>query len=384
MAPTEILAEQHFGKLVGWLAPLLAPRGLCVAWLTGSQGKGERAAMLEAVQRGTAALVVGTHAVIGEQVRFARLGLALIDEQHRFGVAQRLALREKNADCEPHLLMMSATPIPRTLAMSHFADLDVSTLDELPPGRSPILTKLLSAQRRDELLERLRAQLVQGRQAYWVCPLIEESEALDLRNAQATAAELEAALAGGTGPDGAPLQVGLLHARLPVAEKKAVMARFCAGQIGVLVSTTVIEVGVDVPNATLMVIEHAERFGLSQLHQLRGRVGRGAAASVCVLLYAPGENGRLSETARLRLRALAETHDGFEIARRDLEIRGPGEFLGARQSGLPLLRFADLAHDAPLLEWARTWAPRLLAEQPQAAQAHIERWLGAKSDFHKA
>ena len=384
MAPTEILAEQHFGKLVGWLAPLLAPQGLCVAWLTGSQGKAERAAMLEAVQRGTAALVVGTHAVIGEQVRFARLGLALIDEQHRFGVAQRLALREKNADCEPHLLMMSATPIPRTLAMSHFADLDVSTLDELPPGRSPILTKLLSASRRDELLERLRAQLAQGRQAYWVCPLIEESEALDLRNAQATAGELEAALAGGTGPDGAPLQVGLLHARLPVAEKKAVMARFSAGQIGVLVSTTVIEVGVDVPNATLMVIEHAERFGLSQLHQLRGRVGRGAAASVCVLLYAPGEHGRLSETARQRLRALAETHDGFEIARRDLEIRGPGEFLGARQSGLPLLRFADLAQDAPLLEWARAWAPRLLAEQPQAAQAHIERWLGAKSDFHKA
>jgi len=384
MAPTEILAEQHFGKLVGWLAPLLAPRGLCVAWLTGSQGKAERASMLEAVQRGTAALVVGTHAVIGEQVRFARLGLALIDEQHRFGVAQRLALREKNADCEPHLLMMSATPIPRTLAMSHFADLDVSTLDELPPGRSPILTKLLSASRRDELLARLRAQLAQGRQAYWVCPLIEESEALDLRNAQATAGELEAALAGGTGPDGAPLQVGLLHARLPVAEKKAVMARFCAGQIGVLVSTTVIEVGVDVPNATLMVIEHAERFGLSQLHQLRGRVGRGAAASVCVLLYEQGENGRLSESARARLRAMIESADGFEIARRDLEIRGPGEFLGARQSGLPLLRFADLAHDAPLLEWARNWAPRLLAEQPQAAQAHIERWLGAKSDFHKA
>ncbi|MCL5967803.1 MAG: hypothetical protein M1359_00685 [Betaproteobacteria bacterium] len=234
------------------------------------------------------------------------------------------------------------------------------------------------------MLSRLRAQLAQGRQAYWVCPLIEDSEAIDLRNAQSTALELAAALEGCNGPTGAPVQVGLLHARLPLAEKKEVMARFCAGQIGVLVSTTVVEVGVDVPNATLMVIEHAERFGLSQLHQLRGRVGRGQAASVCVLLYEPGENGRLGEAARARLRAMLETADGFEIARRDLEIRGPGEFLGARQSGAPMLRFADLEHDAHLLDWARAWAPRLLAEQPQAAQRHIERWLGAKSDFLKA
>ena len=384
MAPTEILAEQHFGKLIDWLQPLLQAQGRHIAWLTGSQNKGQRTQALAGIQDGRAALVVGTHAVIGEQVQFARLGLALIDEQHRFGVAQRLALRSAREGVEPHLLMMSATPIPRTLAMSHYADLDISSLDELPPGRSPILTKLLSASRRDELLSRLRAQLAQGRQAYWVCPLIEESEAIDLRNAQSTALELAAALEGCAGPGGAPVQVGLLHARLPLAEKKEVMARFCAGQIGVLVSTTVVEVGVDVPNATLMVIEHAERFGLSQLHQLRGRVGRGQAASACVLLYEPGENGRLGEAARARLRAMLETADGFEIARRDLEIRGPGEFLGARQSGAPMLRFADLEHDAHLLDWARAWAPRLLAEQPQAAQRHIERWLGAKSDFLKA
>jgi len=384
MAPTEILAEQHFGKLIDWLQPLLQVQGRHIAWLTGSQNKGQRTQALAGIHDGRAALVVGTHAVIGEQVQFARLGLALIDEQHRFGVAQRLALRSAREGVEPHLLMMSATPIPRTLAMSHYADLDISSLDELPPGRSPILTKLLSASRRDELLSRLRAQLAQGRQAYWVCPLIEDSEAIDLRNAQSTALELAAALEGCNGPTGAPVQVGLLHARLPLAEKKEVMARFCAGQIGVLVSTTVVEVGVDVPNATLMVIEHAERFGLSQLHQLRGRVGRGQAASVCVLLYEPGENGRLGEAARARLRAMLETADGFEIARRDLEIRGPGEFLGARQSGAPMLRFADLEHDAHLLDWARAWAPRLLAEQPQAAQRHIERWLGAKSDFLKA
>ncbi|MCL5967804.1 MAG: ATP-dependent DNA helicase RecG [Betaproteobacteria bacterium] len=261
MAPTEILAEQHFGKLIDWLQPLLQVQGRHIAWLTGSQNKGQRTQALAGIQDGRAALVVGTHAVIGEQVQFARLGLALIDEQHRFGVAQRLALRSAREGVEPHLLMMSATPIPRTLAMSHYADLDISSLDELPPGRSPILTKLLSASRRDELLSRLRAQLAQGRQAYWVCPLIEDSEAIDLRNAQSTALELAAALEGCNGPTGAPVQVGLLHARLPLAEKKEVMARFCAGQIGVLVSTTVVEVGVDVPNATLMVIEHAERFG---------------------------------------------------------------------------------------------------------------------------
>ncbi|MEN9904721.1 MAG: ATP-dependent helicase RecG [Pseudomonadota bacterium] len=386
MAPTEILAEQHFSKLVGWLEPLLAPLGKGVAWLTGSQKKRERAAMLERIASGQAALVVGTHAVIQEQVQFRNLALAIIDEQHRFGVAQRLALREKmqEAGLEPHLLMMSATPIPRTLAMSYYADLDVSTIDELPPGRSPIVTKTISDSRRQEVIDRIRSQVAQGRQVYWVCPLIEESEALDLGNATATHLELSEAMEGLRNADGSPVLVGLLHSRMPPAEKKAVMALFSAGAMGVLVSTTVIEVGVDVPNASLMVIEHAERFGLSQLHQLRGRVGRGAVASVCLLLYSTNESGRLSETARDRLRAMAETQDGFEIARRDLEIRGPGEFLGARQSGAAMLRFADLATDAHLLEWARAWAPVMLARWPRQAQQHVERWLGGKSDYLKA
>jgi ATP-dependent DNA helicase RecG len=378
MAPTEILAEQHFRKLIGWLEPLLSPRGLGVAWLTGGQRKKERGEMLDRIGRGEAALVVGTHAVIQEQVRFERLALAIIDEQHRFGVAQRLALRGKmnEAGQEPHLLMMSATPIPRTLAMSYYADLDVSTLDELPPGRTPVITKVVADSRREEVVERIRAQLGQGRQVYWVCPLIEESEALDLTNATATHEALQAALPG--------VLVGLLHSRMPAAEKKAVMALFSEGRMGVLVSTTVIEVGVDVPNASLMVIEHAERFGLSQLHQLRGRVGRGAAASACVLLFSPGENGRLGETARARLKAMAETHDGFEIARRDLEIRGPGEFLGARQSGAPLLRFADLATDTHLLQAARRLAPVLLDRFPEYAERHVGRWLGGKSEYLKA
>ena len=378
MAPTEILAEQHFAKLVEWLAPLLAARGQRVAWLTGSQKKKARGEMLALIDSGEAALVVGTHAVIQEQVRFARLGLAIIDEQHRFGVQQRLDLRRKlsEAQQEPHLLMMSATPIPRTLAMSYYADLDVSTLDELPPGRTPVVTKLVAAHRRAEVIERIRAQIAEGRQVYWVCPLIEESEALDLRNAAETHAELSQALPG--------QMIGLLHSRMPTAEKKAVMALFTAGDMPVLVSTTVIEVGVDVPNASLMVIEHAERFGLSQLHQLRGRVGRGAAASACVLLYEAPEGGRLGETARARLKAMVETNDGFEIARRDLDIRGPGEFLGARQSGAALLRFADLAEDSALLQWARAAAPRMLAEHPDLAAQHVARWLGSKSDYLKA
>mgnify|MGYP002134757804 CR=1 FL=1 len=391
MAPTELLAEQHFRKLVQWLEPLLAARGQTIAWLTGSRkGKG-RAAMVAKVASGEAALVVGTHAVIQEQVKFRRLALAIIDEQHRFGVVQRLALRGKmgpdpqgnaGADApqahpmEPHLLMMSATPIPRTLAMSYYADLDVSTLDELPPGRTPVVTKVVSDARRDEVIERIRAQLAQERQVYWVCPLIEESEALDLSNATATHAELSLALPG--------VMVGLLHSRMAPAEKKAVMDLFKEGLVGVLVSTTVIEVGVDVPNASLMVIEHAERFGLSQLHQLRGRVGRGAAASACVLMYSQPEGGRLSEASRERLRAMAETHDGFEIARRDLEIRGPGEFLGARQSGAALLRFADLATDVDLLEWARALAPQLLDQHAALARRHVERWLGGKSEYLKA
>jgi ATP-dependent DNA helicase RecG len=374
MAPTEILAQQHFGKLVGWLEPL----GIQTAWLTGSQKTKERRQMLALIESGEAALVIGTHAVIQDKVRFKQLALAIIDEQHRFGVAQRLALRQKmgHEGYEPHLLMMTATPIPRTLAMSYYADLEVSTIDELPPGRTPIVTKLVNESRRDEVIERIRAQLAQGRQVYWICPLIEESEALDLVNATATHAQLSASLPGVT--------VGLLHSRMPQAEKQAVMSLFTQGQMGVLVSTTVIEVGVDVPNASLMVVEHAERFGLSQLHQLRGRVGRGAAASACVLLYSTGDATRLGETARARLKAMQETNDGFEIARRDLEIRGPGEFLGARQSGSAMLRFADLATDTHLLEWARKTAPMLLDRHPELADKHVARWLGGKAEFLKA
>ncbi|MFO1292487.1 MAG: ATP-dependent DNA helicase RecG [Rubrivivax sp.] len=372
MAPTEILAEQHFRKLVGWLEPL----GVQVAWLSGSRKGRTRARMLEQVASGAAGLIVGTHAVIQRDVVFARLGLAVVDEQHRFGVAQRLALRAKLAEhsLEPHLLMMSATPIPRTLAMSYFADLDVSTLDELPPGRTPVLTRVFGEDKRAQVIARIRDELAAGpaRQVYWVCPLVEESAHVDLQNATATHAELAAALPG--------TQVGLLHGRMSAAEKTAVMARFTGGETRVLAATTVIEVGVDVPAASLMVIEHAERFGLAQLHQLRGRVGRGSAASVCVLLYA----APLSATAKQRLRALAETADGFEIARRDLAIRGPGEFMGARQSGQALLRFADLEADAALLDAARTLAPRLLREQPEAAAAHVQRWLGPASEFIKA
>jgi ATP-dependent DNA helicase RecG len=370
MAPTEILAEQHFRKLVDWLVPL----GIGVAWLTGSRkGKGRRE-MLARVASGEAQLVVGTHAVIQAEVEFAQLGLAIIDEQHRFGVQQRLALRSKLAQqaLEPHLLMMSATPIPRTLAMTLFADLDISTIDELPPGRTPILTKVFADGKRDAVVARIRDEVAQGRQVYWVCPLIEESEHLDLQNATATHQQLCEALPG--------RMVGLLHGRMPAAEKVAAMSLFTAGQMAVLVSTTVIEVGVDVPNASLMVIEHAERFGLSQLHQLRGRVGRGAVASVCVLLY----TGPLSDTGKARLKAMAETTDGFEIARRDLEIRGPGEFLGARQSGAPLLRFADMVLDADLVATARAAAERLLDRDPALADKHVSRWLGNRSQYLKA
>ena len=386
MAPTEILAEQHFRKLVGWLAPL----GLGIAWLTGSRKGRARDAMVAQVASGQAMLVVGTHAVIQQDVVFARLGLAIVDEQHRFGVAQRLALRAKlgpqpghggklaGQALEPHLLMMTATPIPRTLAMSYFADLDVSTIDELPPGRTPVLTKVFADSKRTEVVERIRAELA-GRagsqvvsQVYWVCPLVEESEHLDLQNATATHAELSAALPG--------VMVGLLHGRMKAAAKSAVMKLFTSGEMRLLVATTVIEVGVDVPAASLMVIEHAERFGLAQLHQLRGRVGRGAAASVCVLLYTPP----LSPTGKARLKAMAETSDGFEIARRDLDIRGPGEFMGARQSGDALLRFADLQADNDLLQAARALAHKLLHEHPAAATAHVQRWLGGKAEFLKA
>ena len=312
--------------------------------------------------------------MIQRDVVFAKLGLAVVDEQHRFGVAQRLALREKLQEqmLEPHLLMMSATPIPRTRAMSYFADLDVSTIDELPPGRTPIVTKVFADGKRAAVVERVRGEVARGRQVYWVGPLVEESEHLDLQNATATHAELSAVL----GVD----NVGLVHGRMNGAEKAAVMQRFTGGALKLLVATTVIEVGVDVQSASLMVIEHAERFGLAQLHQLRGRVGRGAVASVCVLLY----TGPLSPTGKARLKAMAETNDGFEIARRDLDIRGPGEFMGARQSGDALLRFADLALDSALLQQARALAPRLLAQHPQVAQLHVDRWLGGKADFMKA
>ena len=374
MAPTEILAEQHFRKLVQWLQPL----GVGIAWRSGSRKGKERAQMLQRVANGDAALVVGTHAVIQDDVQFARLGLAIIDEQHRFGVQQRLALRRKlvqhgpEGGLEPHLLMMTATPIPRTLAMTYFADLELSAIDELPPGRTPVLTKVFADTRRDEVVARIRDELAQGRQVYWVCPLIEESESVDLRHATQTFEELSAALPGHT--------VGLLHGRLKPAQKADVMAQFSAGALQLLVATTVVEVGVDVPNASLMVVEHAERFGLSQLHQLRGRVGRGSAASVCVLLYA----SPLGETGKARLKAMLDTQDGFEIARRDLEIRGPGEFMGARQSGDALLRFADLQEDSQLLQQARRVAALLLERHPQAAQRHVQRWLGAGTEFLKA
>ena len=374
MAPTEILAEQHFRKLVGWLEPL----GIRTAWLTGSRKGKARQAMVAQVASGEAMLVVGTHAVIQDDVVFARLGLAIVDEQHRFGVAQRLALRKKldEHQLEPHLLMMSATPIPRTLAMSYYADLDISTIDELPPGRTPIVTKVFTDGKREAVIARIHDEVRQGRQVYWVCPLVEESEHLDLQNATATHAELSAALQS----DGKGVMVGLLHGRMKAAEKAAVMALFTAGEIKLLVATTVIEVGVDVPNASLMVIEHAERFGLAQLHQLRGRVGRGAVASVCVLMY----TGPLSATGKARLKAMAETNDGFEIARRDLEIRGPGEFMGARQSGDALLRFADLAEDSALLQCARELAPRVLRENPGAAAAQVQRWLASKAEYLNA
>lgn len=365
MAPTEILAEQHFRKIAGWLEPL----GVNIAWLTGSLKKTDKDDARARIESGQAHLVVGTHALIQHDVTFAKLGLVIVDEQHRFGVAQRLTLRNKGVDSVPHQLMMSATPIPRTLAMTYFADLEVSVIDELPPGRTPVLTRLIAQERRDEVIERVHASALEGKQVYWVCPLIEESEALQLQTATDTHALLSAAL-----PD---LNVGLVHGRLKANDKQAVMNAFASGEIHLLVATTVIEVGVDVPNASLMVIEHAERFGLSQLHQLRGRVGRGAAASACLLMF----QGPLGPVAKERLGIMRETADGFEIARRDLEIRGPGEFLGARQSGQAMLRFADLETDQWLVERARDLAQALLAQQPAITDAHLARWLGAKEDF---
>jgi ATP-dependent DNA helicase RecG len=386
MAPTEILAEQHYRKLAAWLAPL----GIEVAWLTGSLKKKDKDAAIAKVGAGETPIAIGTHALIEDKVEFARLGLAIVDEQHRFGVRQRLALKDKGQFA--HQLAMSATPIPRTLAMSYYADLDVSVLDELPPGRTPVTTKLVAEGRRDEVLTRVHDACRSGRQAYWVCPLIEENgvsaeanvsaanvkrsgrsqnAVLQLKTAEETYARLAADLSD--------LRVGLVHGRLKAAEKAAVMAAFVANEVQVLVATTVIEVGVDVPNASLMVIEHAERFGLAQLHQLRGRVGRGADASACILIYAQP----LGETARARLKVIYESTDGFAIAREDLRLRGPGEFIGARQSGMPLLRYADL-EDSVLVEQARTIAEDMLREAPERAEAHLQRWLGGREELLKA
>ena len=371
MAPTELLAEQHLRKLAPWMDAI----GARTAWLSGSLRESEKKAARAAAASGGVDLLVGTHALIEETVGFSRLGLAIVDEQHRFGVAQRLALRgklEAAAGALPHQLMMSATPIPRTLAMSYYADLDVSVIDELPPGRTPVVTRLVSEARRDEVIHRLRGAAAAGRQVYWVCPLIEESETLDLQTAIDTFETLSAELA--------PIRVGLVHGRLPTADKQATMDAFVRGELQVLVATTVIEVGVDVPNASLMIIEHAERFGLAQLHQLRGRVGRGSADSYCVLMY----RGPLSETARERLKTMYETTDGFEIAHRDLLQRGPGELLGARQSGQMLLRFADLERDSELVVAARETADAMLSSNPGAVDAHLERWLGGREEFLKA
>ncbi len=406
MAPTEILARQHYERLSPWLEPL----GVRVGWLAGSLGAAAKRRVKQAVAAGEVDVLIGTHALIEDSVVFPRLALAIVDEQHRFGVAQRLALRGEGTrdagtaaeEAEragatqdtaqaaagqdgrvrsaaeghtgeggflPHQLMMTATPIPRTLAMTFYADLDVSVIDELPPGRQPVTTKLIADSRRDQVVENVGRWVAEGRQAYWVCPLVEESEALDLQNAIDTREQLQAALP--------QVRTGLVHGRLSAAEKDEVMAAFKAGELDLLVATTVIEVGVDVPNASLMVIEHAERFGLSQLHQLRGRVGRGTAQSLCVLLYRhpPGA------IARERLATMRETQDGFEIARRDLELRGPGELLGARQSGAMLLRFADLGRDAPLVDIAHALSERLLEARPDVVEAHLDRWLRRRERF---
>lgn len=366
MAPTEILAEQHFRKIAAWLEPL----GIRTAWLTGRLKTAEKNAALEAVASGEARIVIGTHALIQEGVKFANLGLAIVDEQHRFGVAQRLALRTRpESALVPHLLMLSATPIPRTLAMSYLADLDVSVIDELPPGRTPVVTKTVKTSRKDDVLSVVRSVVAQGRQVYWVCPLIEESDKLDLTPATVCRDDLQQRL-----PD---LTVGLVHGAMPAAEKDAVMQDFVSSLTQILVATTVIEVGVDVPNATLMVIEHAERFGLAQLHQLRGRVGRGATQSACILLF--GED--ISPAGWERLKAIRDTTDGFEIARRDLEMRGPGEFLGERQSGTPLLRFADLDRDEALLAAARRTADAWLEKDRDAALRHAARWFKTAGEF---
>lgn len=362
MAPTELLAEQHLASFRRWLTPL----GIDVLWLSGSLGQKARREALEQLASGQAGMIVGTHALFQEAVQFHRLGLTIIDEQHRFGVHQRLALREKGRQDEqmPHQLVLTATPIPRTLAMSVYGDLDTSVIDELPPGREPIDTLALpAASRRADVIQRVHAAAARGTQAYWVCTLIEESDALQAQAAEATWQDLQAAL-----PD---LRIELVHGRMKPAEKAAAMARFAQGEAQLLVATTVIEVGVDVPNATLMVIENAERLGLSQLHQLRGRVGRGGGKSYCVLLY----QTPLSHTAKRRLSVMRETCDGFRIAEEDLRLRGPGEWLGTRQTGELAFRIADLMRDEAMMAPARDMAEQLLAAYPDNAQALVRRWL---------
>lgn len=367
MAPTEILAEQHRHHFSRWLEPL----GIRVAWLTGKLKVSERRQQLAAIANGDAAVVVGTHALFQADVEFARLGLVIIDEQHRFGVNQRLSLRQKgaNGDYSPHQLIMTATPIPRTLAMSAYADLDCSIIDELPPGRTPVTTVVISQLRRADVIERVRLACNQGRQAYWVCTLIEESETLEAQAAEATADLLTTLLA--------PLRVGLLHGRLKADEKEHIMTAFKAGELDLLVATTVIEVGVDVPNASLMIIENPERLGLAQLHQLRGRVGRGQAASHCVLLY----SDPLSAQGKARLHVMRETNDGFVIAEQDLQLRGAGEVLGTRQTGEMQFRIANLQRDAHLLTEVKQCAMLLMSEYPEMCAAIVARWIGQNQHY---
>jgi len=369
MAPTEILAEQHLRKFSEWLGPL----GVPIAWLHGGLSTTQKNAVAKRLKDPAPIIAIGTHALFQSRIGFARLALAVVDEQHRFGVQQRLALKKKaDPELAPHQLMMSATPIPRTLSMTYYADLDVSTIDELPPGRRAVATRLAASGRRSEVLARIRAACADGQQAYWVCPVIEESKEGDLQTAIDTFELLRDELKD--------LRVGLLHGRLLPEEKARVMKSFVHGKLHLLVATTIIEVGVDVPNASLMVIEHAERFGLAQLHQLRGRIGRGARESVCVLLYATP----LSPTARARLKVIFEQNDGFEIARQDLLQRGPGEYLGERQSGMPLLRYADLEKDEQLAREAHEAAESLLAQDLPAAKRHVERWLASRHEYLRA